>query len=444
MRNKGFAAWKLLIVLPVLTCTFLAGFVAADAFGGAFHSPSGTLNLLRSTVTGWMNPSEKTELNPTQAFQGVLSEIEEHAYKQPPKREELTYSAIRGMLSALGDPYTRFMDPTEFRKMQEDTRGDFVGIGAQLDDASDGAKIVRPIPNSPAERAGLKAGDVIIKVDDKVLNNIALDDIVRLIRGQRGTPVTLTIRREGEAQNKEFKLIRDRIESPTVDYYLEDAENKIYRVWLQNFSEKAPALLDQKIKEFKQEGGKALILDLRYNPGGLLDSAVEIVSRFLPKRDVAVIIQHKGGEQEKLYTNPNRYRNLGVPVVVLINGGSASASEIVSGALKDHQISPLVGEDSFGKGLVQTVITTSPNTAVAITTAKYLTPKGTYLHRKIVNEKPVGGLKPDYEVKPVEEWRMSDENRSDDIQLQKALEILRKKLNAQDSGTGEMRASVNP
>lgn len=446
MNTKGFTIWRVLFALPMLFCLFALGFVSSDIAAGS-KEPHFAMNAVKerlSELTGYSGES-RGELVPAQAFQGVMATIERNYYAQPPKAEEMTYDAIRGMLGSLKDPYTRFMDPTEFKRMQEDTRGDFVGVGAQLDDATDGAKVVRPIPNSPAERAGVKAGDVIIAVDDKRLNDISLDEIVRLIRGQRGTKVKLTLRRDGEEKPIEVTITRDVIESPTVDVYLEDSENKIYRIWLQNFSEKAAPMLDQALRKVKADGGKGLILDLRYNPGGLLDAAIEVVSRFVPGQKVAVIVQRKQGEQDKLYTNGRRYFERDFPVVVLVNGGSASASEIVSGALRDYKVAPLIGETTFGKGLVQTVITTSQNTAVAITTAKYLTPTGFDLNRKFddSNEKTEGGLKPDYEVKPSEDWRMSDDHREDDVQLQKAISVLREKIHAQKSGEGELRAQAN-
>ncbi|MFN3690084.1 MAG: S41 family peptidase, partial [Fimbriimonadales bacterium] len=204
--------------------------------------------------------------------------------------------------------------------------------------------------------------------------------------------------------------------------------------------EKAPTLLDRALNEIQQNGGRAVILDLRANPGGLLDSAIEVASRFIPGEQVVVSVVGRQGLLERRYTLKGRYRNLEMPLVVLINRGSASASEIVAGALRDHKIALLIGEDSFGKGLVQTVIPTSQNTAVAITTAKYLTPNGTDLNAKEVDGKRVGGLKPDIEVKNPEDWRMTEEDKARDHQLQKALEVLREKLHATKQGSSVLRA----
>lgn len=437
--RHGRALWQLVLLIPVLVSLYLLGFLSADLF--ASTRPGESMGLLRSAVTRLLQRTE-AKLDPVEAFQSALSEIETHFYGMPPSTEKLTYAAIDGMLMALGDPYTRFMDPEAFRRMQEDTSGSFTGIGALLEDAPGGARVVRPLPNSPAIRAGVKAGDIIIAVDGKSLEKVALDEAVRMIRGPRFTKVTLTIRREGEPNPLTITIQRDLVESPTVDVYLDDAENKIYRIWLQNFSEKAPQLLDRALSEVKRDGARALILDLRTNPGGLLESAIEVASRFLPEDSLVVSIKGRTSILENRRALPNRYRNLKIPLVVLINGSSASASEIVAGALRDHKAALLIGEPSYGKGLVQTVIPTSHNTAVAITTAKYLTPNGTDLNAKIVDGKRVGGLKPDIEVQQSEDWRPGDEDISKDLVLQKALQVLREKIQAQSPGEGALRARL--
>jgi carboxyl-terminal processing protease len=436
----GRALWRLILALPVLVSLYLLGFLSAEMVASTGR-PGESIALLRSTVRHLLLPAE-SKLDPLEAFQSTLSEIETHFYGQPPPIDKLTYAAIDGMLMALGDPYTRFMEPEEFRRMQEDTSGSFTGIGALLEDAPGGARVVRPLPNSPALRAGLKAGDIIIAVDGKSLEKVALEEAVRMIRGPRFTRVTLTIRREGEPNPITITIQRDRVESPTVDLYLDDSENKIYRLWLQNFSEKAPQLLDRALQQVQREGGRALILDLRTNPGGLLESAIEVASRFLPEDSLVVSVKGRTGILENRRALPNRYRNLKIPIVVLINSSSASASEIVAGALRDHKVAILIGEPSYGKGLVQTVIPTSDNTAVAVTTAKYLTPNGTDLNAKMVEGKRVGGLTPDIEVKQHEDWRPGDEDISKDLVLQRALQLLREQIQAQQSGSNALRARL--
>ncbi|CUU11139.1 MAG: S41 family peptidase [Fimbriimonadales bacterium] len=440
--RRGRALLQALLLLPALGLLFILGFVSADMWANPTGRPHEALALLRSRWNP-IAPDSAAKIDPVEAFQSVLAEIENHYYGKPPAIDKLTYTSIDGMLSAVGDPYTRFMEPEAFKRMQEDTSGKFTGIGALLEDAPGGARVVRPLPNSPAEKAGLKAGDVIIAVDGKSLERISVDEAVRLIRGPRYSTVVLTVRREGEPAPLKITIRRDVIESPTVDVYLEDTENKIYRIWLQQFNEKAPDLVAKALRDIQKNGGRAVILDLRTNPGGLLDSAVKVASLFVPGRKTVVQIVGRQGLIDQLHSDSSLYLNLQMPIVVLMNGSSASASEIVAGALRDHKVAILIGEDSFGKGLVQTVIPTSQETAVAITTAKYLTPNGTDLNAKIVDGKRVGGLKPDIEVKADENWRITDEDRSKDKQLQKALEVLREKLNAPLAGTAAMRASAD-
>lgn len=438
--KRGRTLYQVLLLIPATGLLFVLGFLSAEMWGNPSGSLASALALLKGQL-GSMNKSAKVD--PVEAFQSMLAEIETHYYGKPPAVDKLTYTSINGMLSAVGDPYTRFMDPEAFKRMQEDTSGNFTGIGALLEDAPGGVCVVRPLPNSPAERAGVRAGDIIIAVDGKSLERLSIDEAVRLIRGPRFTTVELTLRRQGEPAPIKVTIRRDLIESPTVDVYLEDTENKIYRIWLQQFNEKAPTLVSRALSDIQKNGGRAVILDLRTNPGGLLESAVKVTSLFLPEKQVVVQIVGRRGLIEKLYSDPALYRNLKLPMVVLINGSSASASEIVAGALRDYKIALLVGEDSFGKGLVQTVIPTSQTTAVAITTAKYLTPNGYDLNAKVVNGKRVGGLKPDIEVKSDEDWRITDEDRSKDKQLQKALEVLRKQLHAPGAGASALRAAAD-
>lgn len=436
MRQSGFAATRLLMLVPVLISAFLMGFVAAD-----WTSPQGggAIQTLTLRFTNWLGAPLSQDLVPAQAFQDVLNKVSKEYYGQPPSVESLTYAAVRGMLATLHDPYTRFMEPSEYKRMQEDTRGNFVGIGAELRDAPEGARVRRPLPNSPAAKAGLKAGDVIIAVDGKPLKNIALDEIVRMIRGQRYTKVRLTVKREGVEKPLEFTITRNLIEFPTLELFLDDEANKIWRIALQNFNEKAAPLLDQSLREIEQKGCRGLILDLRYNPGGLLDSAIEVASRFI-KSGVIVIVQGKQGVREEKHALTDRYRPLKCPLVVLVNGGSASASEIVAGALQDHKVATLIGEPTFGKGLVQTVIGLD-NTAVAITTARYLTPNGRDINRKLVDGTlSEGGLKPDLEVKQPED--LDDPKPEEDVQLQRALQYLREKIGAARPGKGTLRATA--
>ena len=430
MQKKRFSLSGFAPLL--VTLAFLAGFFYSDLRTGgvrralyAAQTVPHKVNLALQLEQG----AQQGYLWPVELYWDVLSRLRSHYY-QPVNEKQLTYAAIRGMLASLHDPYTRFMDPTEYRSMQEDTRGDFFGIGAQLQEKEGQIVIYRPIEGSPADKAGIKAGDVIVEVDRKPVAGMRVDDVVKKIRGPRGTKVELTIRRKGEAKLLHISIVRDLITSPVVYSYMEDEKLGIGRIRLEQFNEKCDQLLVQKVRELEGKGLRALILDLRYNPGGLLNVAVDVASRFIDN-GVVVLIQEKNGQITKLHAERGRALKP-YPLVVLVNEWSASASEIVAGAIRDNKRGVIIGETTFGKGLVQTIFQLQDSSAVAITTAKYLTPSGYDLNRKVDpdgNEIRRGGIQPDIVVKQSEEMTDIDD-RAHDVQLKKAVEYLREKLTA--------------
>jgi len=430
MRKKRFSLSGFAPLL--VTLAFLAGFFYSDLRTGgvrralyAAQTVPQKVNLALQLEQG----AQQGYLWPVELYWDVLSRLRSHYYQQV-NEKQLTYAAIRGMLASLHDPYTRFMDPTEYRSMQEDTRGDFFGIGAQLQEKEGQIVIYRPIEGSPADKAGIKAGDVIVEVDRKPVAGMRVDDVVKKIRGPRGTKVELTIRRKGEAKLLHISIVRDLITSPVVYSYMEDEKLGIGRIRLEQFNEKCDQLLVQKVRELEAKGLRALILDLRYNPGGLLNVAVDVASRFIDN-GVVVLIQEKNGQITKLHAERGRALKP-YPLVVLVNEWSASASEIVAGAIRDNKRGVIIGETTFGKGLVQTIFQLQDSSAVAITTAKYLTPSGYDLNRKVDpdgNEIRRGGIQPDIVVKQSEEMTDIDD-RAHDVQLQKAMEYLCEKLTA--------------
>jgi len=430
MRKKRFSLSGFAPLL--VTLAFLAGFFYSDLRTGgvrralyAAQTVPQKVNLALQLEQG----AQQGYLWPVELYWDVLSRLRSHYYQQV-NEKQLTYAAIRGMLASLHDPYTRFMDPTEYRSMQEDTRGDFFGIGAQLQEKEGQIVIYRPIEGSPADKAGIKAGDVIVEVDRKPVAGMRVDDVVKKIRGPRGTKVELTIRRKGEAKLLHISIVRDLITSPVVYSYMEDEKLGIGRIRLEQFNEKCDQLLVQKVRELEAKGLRALILDLRYNPGGLLNVAVDVASRFIDN-GVVVLIQEKNGQITKLHAERGRSLKP-YPLVVLVNEWSASASEIVAGAIRDNKRGVIIGETTFGKGLVQTIFQLQDSSAVAITTAKYLTPSGHDLNRKVDpdgNEIRRGGIQPDIVVKQSEEMTDIDD-RAHDVQLKKAVEYLLEKLTA--------------
>ncbi len=430
MRRRRFSLSGLVPLL--ITLAFLAGFFLPDMTSGGLRRAlyaAQTVPQRVSLALQMEQNAEQSYLWPVGLYWDALSQLR-NQYYQPINEKQLTYAAIRGMLSALHDPYTRFMDPTEYRSMQEDTRGDFFGIGAQLQEKDGQIVIYRPIEGSPADKAGIKSGDVIVEVDRKSVAGMKVDDVVKKIRGPRGTKVELTLRRKGVSNLLHITIVRDLITSPVAYAYMEDEKLGIGRVRLEQFNEKADQLLVQKVRELENKGIRALIIDLRYNPGGLLNVAVDVASRFIDN-GVVVLIQEKDGQITRLYAQRGRAIKP-YPLVVLVNEWSASASEIVAGAIRDNKRGIIIGETTFGKGLVQTIFQLQDNSAVAITTAKYLTPSGYDLNRKVDaegNEIHRGGIQPDIVVKQSEE--MTDiEDREHDLQLQKAVEYLRGQLTA--------------
>lgn len=425
-RRVSFSGLAPLLV----TLAFLAGFFYTDLRTGDVRRALHAAQTVPQRVNLALQMEQDVEqgyLWPVGLYWDVLSRLRNHYY-QPVNEKQLTYAAIRGMLAALHDPYTRFMDPNEYRSMQEDTRGDFFGIGAQLQEKEGQIVIYRPIEGSPADKAGVKSGDVIVEVDRKPVAGLRVDDVVKRIRGPRGTKVELTVRRKGEGKLLHISIVRDLITSPVVYSYMEDEKLGIGRIRLEQFNEKCDQLLVQKVRELEGNGLRALILDLRYNPGGLLNVAVDVASRFI-ENGVVVQIQEKNGQVTKLHAERGRALKP-YPLVVLVNEWSASASEIVAGAIRDNGRGVIVGETTFGKGLVQTIFQLQDNSAVAITTAKYLTPSGYDLNRKVDpegNEIRRGGIQPDIVVKQSEEMTDVDD-RAHDVQLQKAVEYLREKL----------------
>jgi carboxyl-terminal processing protease len=374
-------------------------------------------------------------LEPLSAYYRTLGYLKDKYYGELDSDAQLTYTAIRGVLRPLDDPYTRFLDPEMYQEMREKNEGQFVGIGAQLepDLTKDGyVRIHKPLKGTPAAAAGLKPFDVILKVDGASTQakpgedpQRHVDKVVKQIRGKPDTPVRLTIRRHSAAKPFDVRIVREPVQFETVDSQM--LEGKVGLIWLAEFNELSDAKIDRALTQLEQQGMRALILDLRGNPGGTLDAAQEVASRFLPRGEKVVIIVEKGGDPEirkVLESKHNHtYNRPGhtLPLVVLVNRTSASASEIVSGAIKDYHTGVIMGTQTYGKGLVQTVVPLRGGSAIAITTAKYLTPRGNDINR---TKDKRGGITPDIVVEATED----DWVHQNDVQLKKALELLHEKI----------------
>jgi carboxyl-terminal processing protease len=328
--------------------------------------------------------------------------------------ERRIYGAIKGMVDAEGDPYTTFFTPTEAQGFETQIKGSFGGVGMEVGKKDDVITVIAPMPGSPAEKAGVKAGDKILKIDTTVTADMTIDEAVRLIRGDEGTIVALTVYREGEDKPLEFKITRAVVELPTITKSY-DEKTGIYTIKIHSFSEQVGTLFKQAIQEFKASNSKKLIIDLRGNPGGYLDAAVEISSYFVPEGKV-VVSQDYGKKKSPEYLRSLGYGVVGsdVKTVVLVDGGSASASEIVAGALQDYKLATLVGQKTFGKGSVQEYLKVTETTGLKITIAQWLTPLGRSIS--------IDGLTPDVEVKNT----LDSNDKVVDMQLKKAVEILGK------------------
>jgi carboxyl-terminal processing protease len=324
---------------------------------------------------------------------------------------KLLYGAINGMLAASGDPYTTFFNPEETKAFDEEISGSFDGIGAEMGMKDAILTIIAPLEGMPAEKAGFLPGDKVLKINGEPTDTLSLDMAVSKIRGKKGTEVTLTIYREGESETRDIKVVRDVISVKSVR--TEDKKNGIRLIRISRFGEDTNQGFQIALKEVLAAKPKGIVLDMRSNPGGLLNVAVDIAGEFLPKRSVVVIEEGAEKKREQLLADGNN--SLGaIPIVILINGGSASASEILAGALRDNRKDiRIVGETSFGKGSVQELIPVNRNTKVKITVAHWLTPNGEQINKV--------GIKPDTEVK----LTANDLEKKEDPQMDKAIEILR-------------------
>lgn len=292
--------------------------------------------------------------------------------------KDLIYGALKGMLMSL-DSHSQFLDPKAYQEMKVETEGKFGGLGIEITLRDGILTVISPVDDSPAHKAGLKPNDMIVKIDGESTRNITIDEAVEKLRGESGTTVDLMILREDEKRLLDFNITRGIIEITSIK---EPAilENGIGYIRLVEFQENTPKDLMEAVQGLKAEGMDSLILDLRNNPGGLLDVSVEAVEVFLPKGEIVVSTKGRVELQNVVYKANYKRPYLDFPLLVLVNGGSASASEIVAGAIKDNKRGIIVGTKTFGKGSVQTVLKLSDGSALRLTTAKYFTPNGQQIH----------------------------------------------------------------
>jgi carboxyl-terminal processing protease len=325
-------------------------------------------------------------------FTDVLKIVQKN-YVEEVDTKKLIYGAINGMLSSL-DPHSSFLPPDMYKEMKIETKGSFGGLGIEITIKDGYLTVISPIEDTPAFRSGIKSGDQILKIENKLTKDMSIIDAVKRMRGPKGSKITITIMRDGFERPKDFTLVRDIIQVKSVKFKTLDYGYGYVR--LAQFQEKTDEDLVKALKALKKENGgtlKGLILDMRNDPGGLLEQAVKVADHFIAD---GLIVYTEGRDQDSRmrFTARKGEKELGYPMVVLINGGSASASEIVAGALQDHNRAVVLGTQSFGKGSVQTIIPLSEDSGLRLTTARYFTPKGRSIQAK--------GITPDIVVESLE------------------------------------------
>jgi carboxyl-terminal processing protease len=409
-----------LVALAIAVGSFAGGLFAATAVMPKAASspldgiPGATGDSASPHGTGGIPGMSTTSGDAT--FSDLVNETKSYITKEalvPPTETSLTANTIEGMLKSLGDPYAAYFDPKHFQYFNEQTQGSFGGIGVTLGENKKGeAYVVSVIKGTPASRAGIKKGDVFVSIDATSRPKWSSDEVVKRVRGKEGTKVTIGMRREGQAKPVKFTLTREQISVPNVESSIQGGNVGYIRLF--TFNAKAAEDVKAAITSLKAKGAKAFILDLRDDPGGLLQAGVDVTSLFV-KDGVVVRVDERGKPEQKYYVTGKTVTD--APLVVLVNANSASASEIAAGALQDYKRAIIVGVKSFGKGSVQSIHQLSNGGAIKFTTAHYLTPL-----KRVIDKK---GVLPEYIIPMKEDLQAEPKT---DTQLQKAVELLQLKV----------------
>jgi len=381
VQKRTLKTFPILLGAVFVTLAFVVGFYIGDARATRKLVPQGEGRL---TMQGEPPAHLEEDVDFVQ-FWDVWNFVKDTYYKQPVSDKELYYGALRGVVSGLDDPYSVYFDPKEAEQFTANLEGSFSGIGAEIGIREDKLVVVAPLSDSPADRAGLQPGDWIIEIDEVETAGMSVEEAVSRIRGEKGTEVTLTISRNGLDTATEVKIMRDKIVVDSVKWKLD--EDRIMRISISTFNHDTPGLFADAVQEILTSDVRGLIVDLRNNPGGLLSTAIDIASTWVGYK--AVVIE-RTKDDARTFNGVKAPRLAGIPTVVLVNGGSASASEIVAGALQDYTVAKVVGTKTFGKGSVQDYRELEDGSAVKVTTAAWYTPNG-----RSIDET---GIEPDIQV----------------------------------------------
>ncbi|MCU0680455.1 MAG: S41 family peptidase [Planctomycetes bacterium] len=402
-KEKFFSKiWSFIIILVLMLGSFGAGVQLQKT--GAINTTS--INTQQVNAVAKENLTDKSvDFN---LYWEVWNKLKQKYVDQNKISEkEMFNGSLKGLAASFGDPYTIFMDEKTTKEFNDDMAGTFEGIGAEIAIRDDILTVVAPLDDSPAARAGLRSGDKILSINGESTQNISVEGAVKKIKGQKGTEVILKVLGLKDKESRELKIIRDVIVVKSVKK--EMRQDGVYVIRISAFNNDTTDLFHEAIRDILVKNPKGIILDLRSDPGGYLETAIQVASEWI--KEGTVVTEKTGSKQKEYYTN-GKSRLSGFKTIVLVNGGSASASEIVAGALQDYGVATIVGEKTFGKGSVQVLENLSGGASLKVTIAKWLTPKG-----RSINEE---GIKPDQEVK----MTLEDFQKDKDPQLDKAVSII--------------------
>ncbi len=412
-NNSNFSNNRFIFIFVLMVVMIMGSFFVGVAIGSEQSNVEAEMEGLMEEITELDNQEEeKPEAIDFSIFWQTWKALEEnHIRGTEVSAQDRVWSAVKGLTYAYDDPHTVFMPPQESKDFETEISGQFEGVGMEIGERDDILTVVAPLKGTPAYKAGVQAGDKIIEIDGESTGDVSIDQAVKLIRGEKGTEVVLTLIREGEIEPLEISIIRGVIDIPTIETEMRD--DGIFVIKLFNFAGQSITKYQEAMVEFERSGADKLILDLRNNPGGFLQASVEVASYFLPAGEVILKENFRDEREVKVYRSKG-YSGVkkDTEMVVLINQGSASASEIVAGALSDHGVATTVGYTTFGKGSVQEVMKLTSDTSLKVTIAEWLTPEG-YSFEKV-------GIEPDVLIEVTRE----DFEQGVDPQLDEAIRIL--------------------